>query len=105
LLNSISTFGILALVATIVAAAGINSHLLTAKVTTIIVAAYASSDEEHTTEQGKYCFTAEKQVDASKTDALNCSPTNKDCEDNREPLLDIESLEVSHCKEYPNYNQ
>jgi hypothetical protein len=107
LLNFISSFAILASVAMIVvvvvAAACVNSHII-AK-TTIITAAYASSDKEHLTKQDKYCYTAAKQDDLGNTDTLNCSPTNKDCEDNREPLLDIESLEVSHCKEYPNNDQ
>ena len=97
-------FAMLALFAIIVSAAGINSHLITAKVPRIIIAAYASSDKEDPTKQDKHCFTAAKQHDVGKTDMLNCYPTNKDCEDNREPLLDIESLEISRCREYPNNN-
>jgi hypothetical protein len=106
LLNFISSFAILASVAIIVAvaAACVNSHIM-AKTTIITAAAYVSSDKEHPTKQDNYCYTAAKQDDLGKTDTLNCSPTNKDCEDNREPLLDIESLEVSHCKEYPNNDQ
>jgi hypothetical protein len=87
----------------VVGAACVNSHII-AK-TTIITAAYASSDKEHPSKQDKYCFTAAKQDDLGNTDTLNCSSTNKDSEDNKEPVLDIESLEVSHCKEYSNSDQ
>ena len=89
---------------TVLAAACINSHII-AKTTIITAAAYALSDDEYQTKQDKYCFTATKQDDLHNTGTLGCSPTNKDCEDNREPLLDIESLEVSHCKEYQNNDQ
>ncbi|MFL6469429.1 MAG: hypothetical protein ACJ71H_01120 [Nitrososphaeraceae archaeon] len=88
----------------VLASACVNSHII-AKTTIITAAAYALSDDEYQTKQDKYCFTAAKQDDLHNTGTLSCSPTNKDCEDNREPLLDIESLEVSHCKEYQNNDQ
>jgi hypothetical protein len=86
---------------------GFNSHIIIAKTTTITrTAAYALSDKEHPTKQDKYCFTAEKKDDRSNPYALNCAPTNEECEDTRDTLLDIESLEVSHhCMGYPNNDQ
>jgi hypothetical protein len=107
--NYSTIFVIIASVALIVAAAvlGFNSYIVIAKTTTITTtAAYALSDKEHPTRQDKYCFTTEKKDDRSNPYALNCAPTNQECEDTRDTLLDIESLEVSHyCIGYPNNDQ
>jgi hypothetical protein len=105
LLNYSSTFAILASVAMIVATvAGFDSRLIISKTTTSTTTAYALSDKEHPTNQDKYCFTAAKKDDRANPETLNCSPTNEDCEDARDAILDIESLEVFHCTGYSNSN-